>query len=113
LFPDIRASTLILSPDIYPRPSDSLNSLDTVCATGPDYYDVPLPDLASGVTVESDKVEDAWKAVKSVSQEIQDGTVVTKQACYKAQIRKYEEEEETGPMIGLSSAAGGNRGPMS
>jgi len=106
LFPDIRASMPIVSPDIYPRPSDAFNSCDTIYASGPDYYDVPLPDLASDVTVEPDKVEDVWKAVKSVSQEIQDGTVITKQACYKAQIRKHEEEEETGPMVGPLDVGG-------
>ncbi|KAK4454861.1 FAD dependent oxidoreductase [Podospora aff. communis PSN243] len=100
LFPDIRSSTAILSPDIYPRPSDALNSFSTVYASGPDYYDVALPNLASDVTVESEKVQDVWKAAKSVSQEIQDGTVITKQACYKAQIRKHEENEEIGPLLG-------------
>ncbi|KAK0645721.1 FAD dependent oxidoreductase-domain-containing protein [Cercophora newfieldiana] len=106
LFPDIHASTPILSPDIYPRPSDALNSFDTIYASGPDYYDVPLPELATDATVEDEKIEDVWKAVKSVSQEIQDGAVITKQACYKAQIRKHEEEEETGPMVGPLDAGG-------
>jgi glycine/D-amino acid oxidase-like deaminating enzyme len=26
--------------------------------------------------------------------------VITKQACYKAQIRKHEEDEEVGPIVG-------------
>ena len=38
--------------------------------------------------------------MESVSQNIKNGKLVTTQACYKAQIKKHEEDEETGPMIG-------------
>jgi glycine/D-amino acid oxidase-like deaminating enzyme len=106
LFPTILSSSL-LSPDIYPRPKDSLNDFDTVYSSGPDYYDEPLPDLASNVAVEDGKCEDVWTAVKSVtSQDVYDGKVIIKQACYKAQIRKHEEDEETGPMVGPMDVAG-------
>lgn len=106
LFPDIQASTPILSPDIYPRPRDSLNDFDTVYSSGPDYHDVPLPDMAGDVTVEQNKCDEVWNAVKSVSLEIKDGEIITQQACYKAQVRKHEEEEETGPMVGPMEARG-------
>ena len=105
LFPTIISSptttTPILSPDIYPRPRDALNTFDAIYASGPDYHDVPLPDLVSEVTVEEDKADSVWRAVRSVSSRaIQDGAVITKQACHKAQIRKHEEDEEVGPIVG-------------
>jgi glycine/D-amino acid oxidase-like deaminating enzyme len=101
LFPNIQSSSPLLSPDIYPRPKDSLNDFDTVYSSGPDGYDDPLPLLASDVVVEDDKCEDVWTAVKSVtSRDVYDGELIVKQACYKAQIQKHEEDEETGPMVG-------------
>lgn len=106
LFPDIRSSEPILSLDIYLRLKDSLNNFDTVYSSGPDNYDVPLPDLASNVTLDEEKCEDVWDAVKSVSQEIRDGRIITTQACYKAQIKKHEEDEETGPMVGPMNIGG-------
>lgn len=100
LFPKIYASAPTISPDIYPRPRDVMNVFETIYASGPDCYDVPLPDIVTDVTVEAEKIKDVWEAVKSVSQEIRNGEVITKQACYKAQIRKHDENEEVGPIVG-------------
>lgn len=100
LFTDIHASMSIPSPDIYPRPSDALHHFNTIYASGPDYYDVPLSNLASDATVEPNKIEEIWRAVTSVSQAIQDGAIITKQACYETQIREHEQQEETGPLVG-------------
>ena len=106
LFPHILPSSL-LSPDIYPRPRDPMNDFDTVYSSGPDSHNDTLPELASDVVVEDEKCEDVWTAVKSVtSSEVADGEVITRQACYKAQIRKHEEDEETGPMVGPMDVSG-------
>ena len=96
----------ILSPEIYPRPGDRLYEFDTVYACGPDDYDVPLPDSSDAVAVDEQSCNDVWTAIKSVSQEIHDGDMITKQACYKPQIRPHEEDEEVGPMVGPTGIKG-------
>ena len=96
----------ILSPEIYPRPGDQLHSFDSVYACGPDDYDVPLPDTSESVVVDDQSCNDVWTAVKSISQEIHDGEIITKQACYKPQIRPHEEDEEVGPMVGPTGIKG-------
>lgn len=96
----------VFSPEIYPRPGDSLYSFDTVYAAGPDDYDVPLPTNSDSVEVDEwscDKVRDA---VASVSQKIHDGDLITKQACYKAQIKPHEDGEEVGPIVGPTGIKG-------
>ena len=111
LFPNIVAPPngnleQILSPEIYPRPGDRLHDFDTVYACGPDDYDVPLPDTSDAVAVDEKSCNDVWTAIKSVSQEIHDGDIITKQACYKPQIRPHEEDEEVGPMVGPTGIEG-------
>lgn len=111
LFPSIEAPPNgslkhVLSPDIYPRPRDRLYDSDTVYASGPDDYDVPLPDTADDVAVDEESCNDVWIAIQSVSQEIHDGEIVAKQACYKPQIRPHEEDEEVGPMVGRTGVEG-------
>ena len=96
----------ILSPEIYPRPGDDLHSFDSVYVCGPDDYDVPLPETSESVAVDDQSCNDVWTAVRSVSQEIHDGEVITKQACYKPQIRLHEEGEEVGPMVGPTGIKG-------
>lgn len=96
----------ILSPEIYPRPGDRLHSFDSVYACGPDDYDVPLPDTSESVAVDDQSCNDVWTAVKSISQEIHDGEIITRQACYKPQIRPHKEDEEVGPMVGPTGIKG-------
>lgn len=67
LFTKIQSSGSVFSPDMYAHPADSLNAFDTLYSSGSDYYDVPLPDLSSEATVEADKSEAVWDAVKSVA----------------------------------------------
>ena len=105
LFPNIEPapnSTFknLISPDIYPRPPDQVHEFDTVYSSGPDSYEVPLPADTDSVKVDEEKCSEVWTAISSVSQEIHDGKVIAKQACYKPQIRKHEETEEVGPMVG-------------
>ncbi|KAL6718767.1 Processing alpha glucosidase I [Lecanora helva] len=111
LFPKIQPpldGTLsnILSPKIYPRPGDGLYKFDTVYACGPDDYTVPLPEDTSRVQVDKQKTEDVWTAIERVSGEIRDGEVITRQACYKSQIRPHEEDEEVGPIVGPAGIVG-------
>ena len=96
----------ILSPEIYPRPDDGLHDFDSVYACGPDDYDVPLPNSSKSVIVDDQSCNDVWTAIKSVSQEIHDGEMITTQACYKPQIRSHEEDEEIGPIVGPTGIKG-------
>ncbi|KAI1269066.1 FAD dependent oxidoreductase [Xylariaceae sp. FL1019] len=108
LFSEIEStSSKMFSLDIYARPGDPVHPYDTLYSSGPDAYDSPLPDLASDVIVEDSKCQDVWEAVQSVtSQDVYKGDVITKQACYKAQIRQHEEGEEVGPIVGPMEARG-------
>jgi glycine/D-amino acid oxidase-like deaminating enzyme len=111
LFPDIRPEPnssidSLLSPDIYPRPADQLHGFDTVYASGPDDYEAELPTDSDQVKLVDKKLEDVLTAIGSVSQEIYDGEVITRQACYKPQIRPHEEDEEVGPMVGPAGPKG-------
>ena len=96
----------LISPEIYPRPEDDLNGFDTVYSSGPDDYDVPLPPSTGEVEVDAQKCTEVWHALKSVSQQIHDGKIITKQACYKPQIRPHEEDVEVGPMVGPTGIKG-------
>lgn len=111
LFPNISApedngNNLLSSPEIYPRPGDKIHAFDTVYACGPDDYEVPLPDSTDTVAVDEQKCNDVSTAVGSVSEPIHRGEVLTKQACYKAQIRPHEEDEEVGPIVGPTGIPG-------
>ena len=89
-----------ISPEIYPR------SDNTVYASGPDDYEVPLPPTSDDVVMDSDALEDVWNSMRSVSREINDGEIFTKQACYKPHIRDHEEDEEVGPIVGPTGVNG-------
>ena len=95
-----------ISPEIYPRPPDTLHNFDTAYSSGPDDYDVPLPRSANEVQVDDARCEDVWNALKGVSQQLHGGQVITRQACYKPQIRQHEENEEVGPMVGPTGIGG-------
>ena len=111
LFPKIEpapntTSEKLISPEIYPRPRDDLNDFETVYSSGPDDYDVSLPPSTGEVEVDAQKCTQIWNALKSVSQPIHDGRIMTKQACYKPQIRPHKEDEEIGPMVGPTGIEG-------
>lgn len=111
LFPNISAPengslSNLLSPEIYPRPGDKIHDFDTVYACGPDDYEVPLPASTDTVAVDEQRCNDVYTAVGSVSKPIHEGEVITKQACYKPQIRPHEEDEEVGPIVGPTGIQG-------
>lgn len=92
-----------ISPEIYPRPADTLFSTDTIYSAGADDYAVPLPASTADVAVDERCCADLWTALRGV---VGDriarggGSVVVRQACYKPQIRRHEDGEEVGPMVG-------------
>ncbi|KAF9637938.1 BRCT domain-containing protein [Lasiodiplodia theobromae] len=93
-----------ISPEIYPRPADALFSTDTIYSASGDDYDVPLPASTASVAVDERRCADLWTALRGfvAGDRIgQDGSVVVRQqACYKPQIRRHDDGEEVGPMVG-------------
>ena len=96
----------VLWPVIYPRTGDRLHDFDTVYASGPDDYDVPLPETSHHVAVDKKSCNNLWIAVRSVSQKTRDGEVIAKQACFKPQIKPHIEDKEVGPMVGPTGIKG-------
>lgn len=90
----------LISPEIYPRPTDTLYEFETVYSAGPDDYEIPLPPSTDEVAVDPQKCGDITRALSSVSSPLRDGQVLVRQACYKPQIRAHADGEEVGPMIG-------------
>ncbi|KAI7595173.1 hypothetical protein KC346_g15477, partial [Hortaea werneckii] len=90
----------LISPEIYPRPADTLYEFETVYSAGPDDYEIPLPPSTDEVAVDLQKCDDITKALSSVSTLLRDGQVLARQACYKPQIRAHEDGEEVGPIVG-------------
>ena len=68
----------LISPEIYPRPGDDLHNFDTVYSSGPDDYEVSLPPSTGEVEVDAQKCTEVWNALKSVSQQVHDGRIMTK-----------------------------------
>ena len=96
----------ILLPEIYPRPGDLLHDFSTVYACGPDDYDVPLPDTSDAVAVDKEECDVVWQGIRSISKELHDGKMITKQACYKPQIRPHQVTEPVGPIVGPTGIEG-------
>ncbi|KAI6791674.1 hypothetical protein KC361_g7166 [Hortaea werneckii] len=90
----------LVSPEIYPRPADTLYNFETVYSAGPDDYEVPLPPTTGEVTVDPRKCDDITQVLSTVSRPLQNGQVLARQACYKPQIRAHKDGEEVGPMVG-------------
>ena len=92
--------------EIFPRSCDKLNDFNTFYSCGPDDYDVRLPATSGSVEVDEKSCNDIWEILRSFSQEIHDGELITKLACCKAQIRPHEEGEEVGPIVGPTGIKG-------
>jgi glycine/D-amino acid oxidase-like deaminating enzyme len=78
-----------VTPEIYARPNDELYA----CGEGD--HMVPLPKTAADVQVDEKRCQDIVDYVSSVSDELRDGEVLTKQACYLPQV-----EGGGGPLVG-------------
>ena len=66
----------------------------------------PLPETSESVAIDDQSCNDVWIAVRSISEQIHDSEVITKQACYKAQLRLCGEDEEVEPMVGPAGIKG-------
>ncbi|KAJ8094381.1 hypothetical protein AAF712_005754 [Marasmius tenuissimus] len=88
LFTSIQLPTGIVTPEIYARPGNELYA----CSGGDD---LPLPDTVDEVQVDSSACEALHRSVCSISQEIQNGKVNKRQACYLPVVRSGG-----GPIVG-------------
>ena len=84
-----------VTPEIYARPNDEVYA----CGEGDTL--VPLPPLSSDVQVDQSRCEDIVDYVSSISDELKDGEVTARQACYLPQV-----SVGGGPMIGETGIKG-------
>ncbi|KAI9727166.1 MAG: hypothetical protein M1828_007367 [Chrysothrix sp. TS-e1954] len=72
----MHSASQTVTPEIYARPHDR------VYACGEGDRTVPLPDATTDVEVDPTRCQDVVDYVGSISDELRDGTVMTRQACY-------------------------------
>lgn len=76
LFTSITTGSSTSTPEIYARPNAEVYA----CGEGDTL--VPLPALSSGVHVDQSRCDDIIAQVSSISEELRDGEVTARQACY-------------------------------
>jgi glycine/D-amino acid oxidase-like deaminating enzyme len=91
----IKSRAQHVTPEIYARPNDELYA----CGEGDRM--VPLPKTAADVQVDEKRAQDIVDYVSSVSDELRDGKVLTRQACYLPQV-----EGGGGPLVGPTNKKG-------
>ncbi|KAG9777757.1 hypothetical protein ABEF93_006379 [Exophiala dermatitidis] len=84
-----------VSPEIYARPNNELYA----CGEG-DHL-VPLPKSTAEVQVDDSRCQDIVDYCASISDEMRDGEVLVRQACYLPQV-----ETGAGPLVGLTNTKG-------
>ncbi|OAL30687.1 hypothetical protein AYO20_08649 [Fonsecaea nubica] len=84
-----------VTPEIYARPNNE------VYACGEGDHLVPLPKSTADVQVDDSRCQDIADYCASVSDELRDGTVLVRQACYLPQV-----ETGGGPLVGPTGVKG-------
>ncbi|PLB49411.1 fad NAD binding oxidoreductase [Aspergillus steynii IBT 23096] len=85
----------VAQPEIYARPDD------TVYACGEGDHVVPLPATTADVEVDEKRCQDIINEVGSVSDELRDGQICARQACYLPNVTM-----RGGPLVGHAGAKG-------
>ncbi|KAJ6134127.1 FAD dependent oxidoreductase [Penicillium sp. IBT 18751x] len=93
--PAKKSRPTVAAPEIYARPDD------TVYACGEGDKEVPLPKTSAEVEVDPERIQDIIDQVGSVSDELRDGEVTIRQACYLPNCTG-----PGGPLIGLTHDKG-------
>lgn len=91
----VKSRAMHVSPEIYARPNNELYA----CGEG-DHL-VPLPESSADVEVDERRCQDIVDYVGSVSDQLRDGEVLVRQACYLPQV-----ETGGGPLVGPTSVKG-------
>lgn len=84
-----------VSPEIYARPDGTVY----ICGEGDDL--VPLPETTADVEVDASRCQSIIDAVSSISDELKDGEVTARQACYLPNV-----DAPGGPIIGETDVKG-------
>jgi glycine/D-amino acid oxidase-like deaminating enzyme len=98
-YPDLTKSpsAKTISPEIYARPNNELY----ICSQGD--FDVPLPSPTDVVAVSSHSCQEIIGAAASVSDELRNGQVTGRRACYLPTI---DVGVSSGPLVGLTELEG-------
>jgi glycine/D-amino acid oxidase-like deaminating enzyme len=94
--PGAKSRATTVTPEIYARPNNELYA----CGEG-DHL-VPLPKTAADVVVDDDRCQDIVNYCASFSDEMRDGKVLVRQACYLPQV----EGPVSGPLVGKTNTDG-------
>jgi len=94
---DAVETTKIMSPEIYSRPNNEVY----VCGAGDN--DVPLPANTDEVEVSKENCQSIVDAVTGVSDELRDGIVTSRRACY---LPTVDVGGSGGPLIGQTGVSG-------
>ncbi|GIZ36752.1 hypothetical protein CKM354_000021900 [Cercospora kikuchii] len=86
----------IVTPEIYARPNNE------VYACGEGDHEVPLPPSSDEVEVDQSRCQDIVDFVSSISDELRDGEVTARQACYLPQVNG-----SSAPLLGAVPGAKG------
>lgn len=90
-----------ITPEAYPRPDGTLYACE---AANPN---VPLPLQSDQVQIVDQSCMDIWNAVASISKELRQGVLLTKQACYQPVIlHNGERKKNVGPIVGSTNIKG-------
>ncbi|KAL9638095.1 MAG: hypothetical protein Q9164_001778 [Protoblastenia rupestris] len=91
-----RPSQKVVSPEIYARPHEAY-----ACGEGDTL--VPLPETTADVETDDARCQDIIDYVSSISDELQDGEVTARQACY---LPNVQSAASRGPLIGETGVKG-------
>ncbi|KAI9934045.1 hypothetical protein ASPWEDRAFT_36031 [Aspergillus wentii DTO 134E9] len=94
--PSKRSRATVASPEIYARPDD------TVYACGDGDHEVPLPETSADVEVDQERCRDIFNQVGSISDELRDGEITARQACYLPNVAAIR----GGPLVGHTGTKG-------
>lgn len=91
----VKSRAMTVSPEIYARPNNELYA----CGEGD--HNVPLPETSAEVQVDDARCQDIVDYCASFSDEMRDGEVLIRQACYLPQV-----EYGGGPLVGPTRTKG-------
>ncbi|KAJ5166428.1 uncharacterized protein N7482_005209 [Penicillium canariense] len=93
--PAKKSRPTVAAPEIYTRPDD------TIYACGEGDKTVPLPKSSADVEVDPERCQEIIDQVSSISDELRDGKIRTRQACYLPNCTNGG-----GPLVGLTHTKG-------
>lgn len=90
-----RSGSTIVTPEIYARPNNEVYA----CGDGDEL--IPLPVSTGLVQCDESRCQEIYEQVSSISEELRDGEVTARQACYLPNVSRGG-----GPLVGKTSVRG-------